>query len=60
MGQQKPKLLDRVRHEISPRHYSHRTEDAYVHWIKRFIERPGLTNASRRRREKRAAPDTRR
>lgn len=32
-----PKLLDRVRAEIRVRHYSRRTEDAYVHWIRRFI-----------------------
>ena len=35
--QQKPNLLDRVRAAIRSRHYSPRTEDAYVHWIKRFI-----------------------
>ncbi len=34
---QKPKLLDRVRGAIRARHYSRRTEEAYVHWIKRFI-----------------------
>ena len=34
---QKPKLLDRVRGAIRSRHYSQRTEDAYVAWIKRFI-----------------------
>jgi integron integrase len=33
----KPKLLDQVRHAIRTRHYSYRTEKAYVHWIKRFI-----------------------
>jgi integron integrase len=33
----KPKLLDRVRQSIRTRHYSYRTEKAYVHWIKRFI-----------------------
>src|SRR2546427_8120559 len=33
----KPKLLDRVRDAIRTRHYSYRTEKAYVHWIKRFI-----------------------
>jgi integron integrase len=33
----KPKLLDQVRQAIRTRHYSHRTEKAYVHWIKRFI-----------------------
>ena len=34
---QKPKLLDQVRHAIRTRHYSPRTEETYVHWIKRFI-----------------------
>jgi integron integrase len=34
---QKPKLLDRVRHAIRTRHYSLRTEEAYVQWIRRFI-----------------------
>jgi hypothetical protein len=33
----KPKLLDQVRQAIRTRHYSYRTEKAYVHWIKRFI-----------------------
>jgi hypothetical protein len=33
----KPKLLDQVRHAIRTRHYSPRTEETYVHWIKRFI-----------------------
>jgi integron integrase len=32
-----PRLLDRVRHAIRARHYSLRTEEAYVGWIKRFI-----------------------
>jgi len=32
-----PRLLDRVRQAIKTRHYSHRTEKAYVHWIRRFI-----------------------
>lgn len=34
---QPPKLLDRVRGEIRVRHYSRRTEEAYVHWIRRYI-----------------------
>ena len=34
---QKPKLLDQVRRAIRARHYSPRTEETYVHWIKRFI-----------------------
>jgi site-specific recombinase XerD len=33
----RPKLLDRVRAEIRVRHYSRRTEEAYVHWIRRYI-----------------------
>ena len=33
----KPKLLDRVRHAVRARHYSRRTEKAYVHWVKRYI-----------------------
>jgi integron integrase len=33
----KPKLLDQVRQAIRTRHYSYRTEKAYVHWTKRFI-----------------------
>lgn len=31
------KLLDQVRHVIRKKHYSIRTEQAYVQWIKRFI-----------------------
>jgi integron integrase len=33
----RPKLLDQVRQAIRTRHYSPRTEETYVHWIKRFI-----------------------
>ena len=32
-----PRLLDRVRAAIRTRHYSRRTEEAYVSWIRRFI-----------------------
>lgn len=32
-----PKLLDQVREVIRMKHYSIRTEQAYVEWIKRFI-----------------------
>ena len=32
-----PRLLDRVRDKIRVRHYSIRTEQAYVDWIRRFI-----------------------
>ena len=34
---QKPKLLDQARQAIRTRHYSDKTEKAYVHWIKRYI-----------------------
>jgi hypothetical protein len=34
---QKPRLLDRVREAVRTRHYSRRTEKAYVAWIKRYI-----------------------
>jgi hypothetical protein len=33
----KPKLLDQVRQAVRTRHYSPRTEETYIHWIKRFI-----------------------
>lgn len=33
----KPKLLDQVRLALRARHYSRRTEEVYVMWIKRFI-----------------------
>ena len=36
-GAPKPRLLDRVRGAIAARQYSHRTEKAYIHWIKRYI-----------------------
>jgi integron integrase len=34
---QKIKLLDQVREELRVRHYSLRTEKAYISWIRRFI-----------------------
>src|SRR6476660_8537361 len=34
---ERPRLLDSVRDAIGRRHYSPRTEERYVHWIKRFI-----------------------
>lgn len=36
------KLLDRLRASIRALHYSQRTEDAYVHWVKAFIRFHGL------------------
>src|SRR5262245_44945598 len=34
-------LIERVRRAIRARHYSRRTEDAYVQWIKRYIVHHG-------------------
>jgi len=36
-GTPRPRLLDRVRDAIRARHYSRRTEKAYVAWIRRYI-----------------------
>lgn len=33
----RPRLLDRVHEAVRRRYFSRRTEEAYVHWIKRFI-----------------------
>jgi hypothetical protein len=38
-----PKLLDQVRGEIRLRHFSYRTEQSYLYWIRRFILHWGLT-----------------
>jgi len=49
----KPRLLDRVREALRTRHYSRRTEQAYVAWIRRFkyaVVQVGLA--------KRASPHT--
>jgi hypothetical protein len=32
-----PKLLDQYRERLRVKHYSLRTEDAYLHWVRRFI-----------------------
>ena len=37
MEAKSPKLLDRVREAIRARHYSRRTEGAYLTWIRRYI-----------------------
>jgi len=34
---QPPKLLDRMRQVLRTKHYSYRTEQAYVGWVRRFI-----------------------
>ena len=33
----RPRLLDELRQQIRLRHYSYRTEEAYVGWVRRFI-----------------------
>ena len=39
-----PKLLDQVRERLRVKHYSLRTEDAYLHWVRRFIYFQGKTH----------------
>ncbi len=36
-GQPTPRLYDRVVEALRSRHYSRRTEEAYLHWIRRFL-----------------------
>lgn len=37
-----PKLLEQVRQEVRMRHYSYRTEQLYVNWIRRYVRFHGL------------------
>ena len=37
VGAPAPRLLDRLREAIRVRHYSRRTEKAYVGWVRRFV-----------------------
>ncbi len=37
MNHQSPKLLERVSNVLRRQHYARRTEQAYLHWIKRYI-----------------------
>lgn len=43
---QPPRLLNRLRDAIRRRHYSRRTEEAYIHWTKRFIYFSGKRHPS--------------
>jgi hypothetical protein len=36
-NQNPPKLLDQVRDVLRTKHYSMRTEESYINWIKRYI-----------------------
>lgn len=38
----KPKLLAEVRRRLRLKHYSLRTEQAYLYWIRRYIRANGL------------------
>lgn len=38
----KPRLLEQVRQGIRVRHYSLRTEKAYIYWVRRFVRFAGL------------------
>lgn len=42
----KPRLLDRLREQIRVRHYSIRTESAYVQWARAFIRFHGLRHSA--------------
>jgi len=37
MSEDKPKLLDQVYSKMALKHYSKRTQDAYIYWIKKYI-----------------------
>ena len=37
VSQVSPKLLDRMRAEIRVRHYSIRTEETYLDWVRLFV-----------------------
>lgn len=41
-----PRLLDRVRDRIRRKHYSIRTEQAYLHWVKAFVRFHGMKHPS--------------
>jgi site-specific recombinase XerC len=42
LGEPTPRLYDRVVGVLRTRHHSRRTEQAYIHWIRRFIRFHGL------------------
>jgi site-specific recombinase XerD len=41
-----PKLLEQMRDRLRLKHYSLRTEQAYVHWVKRYIHFHGMRHPS--------------
>ena len=54
----KPKLLDQVRAAVRVRHYSLRTEQAYIHWIKRFIFFHNKRHPASRKKNTTSIPDS--
>jgi integron integrase len=46
VSRSEPKLLDRVREAVRLRHYSRRTEESYLTWIRRFIIHHGKRHPS--------------
>ncbi len=46
-----PKLLDQVRERLRVKHYSLRTEEAYLHWMRRFIQGRESVRAGERKGE---------
>ena len=46
LGQPTPRLYDCVVEALRSRHYSRRTEEAYLHWIRRFLAFHGGTHPS--------------
>jgi hypothetical protein len=57
-GTRAPRLLDQVREAIRTKHYSFRTEKAYVGWIRRFIVFNGTASGRAGRGGGRAVPAT--
>ena len=51
---QAPRLLDQVRDAIRRRHYSYRTEQSYIHWIKRSMYDREIVRAGERKMDKAA------
>jgi len=41
-SERKPRLLDLLRQALISRHYSHKTEQTYCYWVKRFIRFHGM------------------
>ena len=41
-SERKPRLLDLLREALISRHYSHKTEQTYCYWVKRFIRFHGM------------------